>query len=117
MTPLPRPSVSPLPSFAISRPGHSSPVPFSAALMAIWQWLTSRRRPVPLKRQIAEQRMVEALIEEIEAEDAVAAAAAHHKAQGFGKRSAAHERKQGRRRLADQRNITTYPVESEDSDG
>ena len=50
--------------------------------------------------------MVEALIEEIEAEDAVAAAAAHRKAQ------AAAERKQGRRRLADQRNITTYPVES-----
>jgi hypothetical protein len=67
--PLPRPSASPLPSYA-SRPIAISRSPsFSETIMAIWAWLRGGYRPVPLRRQILEARIVEALVAELEAED------------------------------------------------
>jgi hypothetical protein len=81
--PLPRPSVSPLPSYA-SRPGVtiSRSPSFAETIMAIWSWLRGGHRPMPLRRQIAEARLVAEVAAELEAEIASfwhkSRSAAHH---------------------------------------
>jgi hypothetical protein len=68
MTILPRPSVSPLHSFA-SLPTHRVQ-PFSATLRAVWLWLTGRQSK-PSKSEVQfEQRIVDLLAAELEDDEA-----------------------------------------------
>ena len=60
MTPPRYYSVPPLYSFCTIPPRWPSPS-FADALRAIWVWLRGKHRPVSLKRQIAEARLVERL--------------------------------------------------------
>ena len=70
MTPLPRPSVSPLYSF-VTRPADlKPPVTLAEACRSIGRWFIGGRRPVPLKRQIADAKLVAEIAAELEAEDA-----------------------------------------------
>ena len=65
---LPKPSVSPLPSWA-SRPVAVRRVPsFPEVLREIVRWLTGRQKPPTLWERFAQARLVDALAEEIEAE-------------------------------------------------
>jgi hypothetical protein len=63
MQPLPRPSVSPLHSFA-SRPTVRRSPPFAETLGLVWRWLIGRLRSVPMRQQMIEARLIEALSEE-----------------------------------------------------
>ena len=76
---LPNPSVSPLHSFA-SRPDLPRPVGFSTMVREVWSWWSGKRRPVPLRRQIAEAQAVERL--SIELAEAAEPPAAPPKAKG-----------------------------------
>ena len=64
--PLPKPSVSPLPAYA-SRPFASRPVTIMEALRQIVAWWRGDKRT--LKQQIAEEKLVERLAEEIEEQE------------------------------------------------
>jgi hypothetical protein len=65
MQPLPRPSVSPLHSFASTPTVRRSP-PFALTLGLVWRWLIGRRRLVPMRQQMIEARPIEALSEELD---------------------------------------------------
>jgi hypothetical protein len=60
---LPRPSASPLPSYA-SRPGYARPVSFIDALRTIGVWFAGRRPN--WRERFAEQRLIEKLAAELE---------------------------------------------------
>jgi hypothetical protein len=63
MTILPKPSVSPLPSYA-SLPTHR-PVSFAETVMLVWRWFTGRQKP-PSKSEVQLQaRLVDLLAEEM----------------------------------------------------
>ena len=68
MPPLPRPSASPLPSWA-SRPAtpHTPVVPFTDACKAIWRWL--RGVQPGWRERFAEQRLIERLAQELDEGD------------------------------------------------
>lgn len=106
MVPPSRYSASPFYSF-VTRPADlSPPVTLAEACRSIWRWFIGGRRPVPLKRQIADAKLVAEIAAEIEAESAPVE----------DRRKAAAERKQGRRRRLP-RVATVYEAElSEDGD-
>ena len=66
MEPPRTPHASPLPSYA-SRTGYlpTRAPPMADALNAIWRWLWPARRSPPLSEQVAEQRVIDRLVEEI----------------------------------------------------
>ena len=63
MTPLPRPSVSPLYSFC-STPSHRAT--FADDLRSIWRWW--RPRPAPLRERQLEEAVIAKLVAELEDE-------------------------------------------------
>ena len=65
MQPLPRPSVSPLHSFASTPTVRRSP-PFAEILGLVWRWLIGRQRSVPMRQQMIEARLIEALSEQLD---------------------------------------------------
>jgi hypothetical protein len=66
---LPKPSVSPLPSWA-SRPTPTHQVPsFTESLEAIWRGLRGVRQKPTLHEMFRQQRLIEKLAEEIEIEE------------------------------------------------
>ena len=74
MRPSPSPSASPLYSFC-SRPdmipAHRAPPSLADALRQILRWITGRERPRSLYELFREQRLIDAIAEELEAESSV----------------------------------------------
>lgn len=64
MQPLPRPSVSPLPSWA-SRPGIPRSAPFIEIIRDVLRWWFQLHKPTPRERFL-EQRAIEKLAAELE---------------------------------------------------
>jgi hypothetical protein len=77
MRPPDRYSASPLPSFCTITT-RSTPS-FADALRMIWSWSRGKRRPVSLKRQIAEARAVAEIADALEADARKRATAAKNK--------------------------------------
>jgi hypothetical protein len=68
MQPLPRPSVSPLPSYCTVTPVRRT-LGFAESLGQILRWATGRRRPAPQREREIEARIVERLAAELDSLD------------------------------------------------
>jgi hypothetical protein len=62
MTPLPRPSVSPLPSFCSTVPREGRTPTLAEGLQAIWHW--ARPRVPGMAEQYLERRVIERILYE-----------------------------------------------------
>jgi hypothetical protein len=60
-------SVTPLPSFATV---PARPVSFVAMLRSVWRWVSGRQPKPSLRDRIRDERLIDALAEEMEAEEA-----------------------------------------------